>query len=110
MAKFRGSVGFVGEDVETRPGVWEESVVEKPYFGDVLSNSRQLLGEDKVNSDISVSNSISIVADTHLREHFIAIRYVRWMGGVWRVADARVEGPRIILRLGGVYGKKASTP
>jgi hypothetical protein len=31
-------------------------------------------------SDLSVSNSISIVADAYASEHFFAIRYIEWAG------------------------------
>lgn len=113
MARFSGNVGFITEDVESRPGVWVENFVERPYFGDFVTNSRQVQDDEKVNNNLNVSNSISIVADAYAREHFLAIRYVRWMGTLWRVPDVRVENdnPRLVLRLGGVYnGTTASAP
>lgn len=111
MAKFYGAVGY-GESVETRPGVWQDQVVEYSYRGDVVRNSRQLREGDKLNSDLSVSNSISIVANAYAREHFFAIRYVRWAGTCWKVDDVDAStSPRLVLRLGGVYnGQKAATP
>ena len=41
MAKFYGSVGYA-ETVETRPGVRVEKIVEYPYYGDFIRNTRQL--------------------------------------------------------------------
>lgn len=102
MAKFYGKIGY-GETVETSPGVWEDIIVERSYFGDVVRNSRKLEGEDKVNYDISVGNSISIVADAYANDHFFAIRYVEWAGTLWTVSNVDVESPRLTLRLGGVY-------
>lgn len=102
MARFYGVIGY-GETVETKPGVWEDVVIEHNYYGDVLRNARGLETGDKVNFDISVSNSISIVADAYAQEHFFAMRYVRWAGTLWTVSDVEVKSPRLILRLGGVY-------
>lgn len=102
MAKFYGEVGY-GLTVETAPGVWRDQITEQKYFGDVIRNSRKLDTGDKVNGDITVGNSISIVADAYANTHFFAIRYVRWAGTLWVVSDVEVQSPRLILRLGGVY-------
>lgn len=111
MAKFSGKVGYALPPSQTSPGVWKETIVEQQYFGDVIRNSRGLRETDKVNYDLTVGNSISIVADAYANEHFFAIRYVEWAGTLWAVDDVTVESPRLILRLGGVYnGPKAPTP
>ncbi len=102
MAKFYGEIGY-GETVETAPGVWEDQITEKSYYGDVIRNSRQLKEGEGVNPDLSVGNSISIVADAYANEHFFAIRYIRWAGTLWIVSNVDVQSPRLILRLGGVY-------
>lgn len=103
MARFFGEVGYVQESVETAPGVYENQIIEKSYYGDVIRNTRKLQDGQKVNDDISVQNSISIVADEYAGEHFFAIRYVRWAGALWRVTDVEVQHPRLLLRLGEVY-------
>jgi len=103
MAKFYGAIGY-GEATETSPGVYEDVITEYPYYGDVIRNTRKLREEtNKVNDDISVQNSISIVADAYANEHFFAIRYIRWQGALWKVTDVEVQMPRLLLRLGGVY-------
>lgn len=100
--KFYGPVGY-GDTIEKTPGVWVATIVEYFYYGDVIRNSRKLNNGDKVNDDISVGNSISIVADAYANEHFFAMKYVKWAGVLWKVAEVTVESPRLILRLGGVY-------
>jgi|SRR6478609_9582392 len=109
MAKFCGVVGY-GETVEIRPGVSEEVITEYQYFGDVLRNARRLQDENKVLDDITVSNSISIVADQFAQEHIFALRYVMWNQVRWRVTDVEVVAPRLILRLGGVYNGPTPAP
>lgn len=103
MAKFFGVIGYSQGSVESAPGVFVEGIIEKSYFGDVLRNTRKLESGDKVNNDLSVGNSISIVADAYANEHFFAIRYIRWAGALWTVSDVEVQRPRLILRLGGLY-------
>lgn len=102
MARFYGKIGY-GEAVEISPGVWIDEVVEYEYYGDVIRNTRQLQPGEYLNNEISVSNSISVVADAYANEHFFAIRYVEWAGALWTVSDVEVQSPRLILRLGGVY-------
>lgn len=103
MKKFFGKVGYAAGNVEVKPGVFKEQIVEREYYGDVVRNSRQLQENEKVNDDVTVGNSISIVADAYANENFFAMRYVEWMGSLWVVADVTVEAPRLLLRLGGVY-------
>lgn len=102
--RFHGAVGYNHGQVEQRPGVWVDDIIEIEYFGDVLRNSRQLRAGETLNDDLTVGNSISIVADAYANEHFHAIRYVEWAGACWGVDDVTLPGgPRLVLRLGGVY-------
>lgn len=110
MARFYGKIGY-GETLEIRPGVWQDIIVEHQYYGDVIRNTRQLSEGEYLNNDLTVGNSISIVADAYANEHFFAIRYVEWAGTLWTVSDVEVQSPRLILRLGGVYnGPTAEAP
>lgn len=104
MAKFHGEVGY-GESVETPTGsgVWVDQITEFAYYGDVIRNTRALEQKDQLNSDISVGNSISIVADQQAIDHFFKIKYVRWAGVLWTVTSVEVKSPRLILSLGSVY-------
>lgn len=102
MAKFYGIIGY-GVPVETSPGVWQDSIVERTYSGDVIRNSRDLQDDEHVNSDLTVGNRISIVADAYANDHFFAIRYIQWAGTLWVVSEVEVQSPRLVLRLGGVY-------
>ena len=104
MPKFYGEVGY-GNAVETPPGsgVWIDEIVEKKYYGDVIRNARSLEDGERLHDELTVSNSISIVADAYANNHFFAMRYVRWAGALWTVQNVEVQSPRLILRLGGIY-------
>lgn len=102
--RFYGEIGY-GETVETPSGsgVYVDSIVEYLYYGDVTRNTRRLQEGDYLNNDLTVNNSISVVADAYANEHFFAIRYIKWAGTLWTVSDVEVQSPRLILRLGEVY-------
>lgn len=102
MAKFHGRVGF-GETVESKPGVFADEIVEHLYYGEIIQNRRLLREDDTLNKDLSISNSISIVANAYAHEHIFAIKYVEWAGELWTVSDVEVRTPRLILQLGEVY-------
>lgn len=107
MAKFYGPIGYA-ESVEVRPGIFKEVITEHNHSGDVIRNARRLESGDVINDKISLNNSISIVADAYAYEHFFAIRYVKWMGALWKVTNVEVQSPRLILTIGGVYNGPAS--
>lgn len=106
--RFYGRVGY-GESVEKAAGVWEDEITERSYYGDVIRNARNLREGERLNPDLSVQNSISIVADAYANEHFFAIRYVEWAGVLWTVTEVEVQSPRLLLRLGEVYNGPTPT-
>ena len=110
MARFHGKVGY-GTTVETSPGVWVDEITEYSYFGDLVRNTRNLADGEHLNKDLSVGNSVSIVADAYARANFSAIRYVEWMGALWTVSMVEVQSPRLLLTMGEVYnGPTPSAP
>ena len=98
MARFFGSIGY-GHAVETSPGVFEDKITEREYYGDVNRSQKQYDGEAKVIQNLRLNNEISIVADSYAEENFFAIKYVRWMGARWVVTNVEVRRPRLILNL-----------
>lgn len=99
--RYYGKIGYF-DTVETKPGLFEQKIIFRTYKGDVLRNTKrnQL---SNVNDDITISNSISIVADPYARDHFFQIKCVEWQGALWEVTSVDVQFPRLILELGGVY-------
>lgn len=102
MAKFYGEVGYA-QTRETSPGVWTEETTERSYYGDVLKHARKLEPGESANDNPVVINRISIVADAYAYENILAIRYVRWLGALWKITNVEVERPRLILTIGGSY-------
>lgn len=107
--RFYGAIGY-GTSVENPAdsGIWEDQITEYSYYGDVVRNLRRLEDGEGLNNDISVGNSISVVADQYAIEHFHAIRYIRWAGTLWTVDSVEVRSPRLIFSLGSVYNGPAA--
>ena len=105
MAKFYGKIGFI-ETVESPAdsGVYVERATERNYFGDVLRNSRRWqTTSDQLNDNLTIDNEISIVADPYALQNFHSMRYIEWMGTLWKISNVTVEYPRLTLSIGGEY-------
>lgn len=103
MAKWYGKIGYA-KTVEVKPGVWDEQLTERSYYGDLIRNARRLQSADyKTNDDVIVSNTLSIVSDPYAMNHFHSMRYAELYGAKWKIDNVDVQPPRLLLTLGGVY-------
>lgn len=102
MAKFYGSVGYANTS-ETAPGVWTETMTEKNYYGDFVKVYAQPNENEKVNDDIDMKHTISIVADPYAYQNYIKMKYVTISGEKWKIIKIEVFRPRIQITLGGIY-------
>lgn len=111
MARYAGLVGYgVSKEDPPDSGVWVDDIVEKPYFGDVIRNTRGLEPGDKANPQITVGNSLSVVADEYATEHFHNIKYASWEGRLWTVTNVEVRRPRLLMDIGEVYNGPRPAP
>lgn len=102
MSKWCGIVGYATTR-EAEPGLFiEDEIVERRYYGDAISTrwKRQAVG---VNDDITISETISVMADEFAYQHCSEIVYVEYRGTRWKVVDVDPQRPRLNLTLGGVY-------
>lgn len=102
MAKFYGNIGYAITK-ETSPGVWREEIIKKPYKGDVTKNYTRWDSSEYVNDNLNINNSISIVADSFAYDNLGYMKFVEWMGSLWKINSIELQRPRIILSIGGVY-------
>ena len=107
MGKFVGIIGFLVTE-EKEPGLNVSIPKERSYRGDLLRNNvKREENPDSINDNINISNQISIVANPYAKEHIYEMKYLKFrmpkLGGVWKITNAEIQGPRIILTLGGVY-------
>lgn len=102
MAKYYGMIGFATQE-ETKPGVWEDVIVERPYKGDVLRNGRRYDRSEDINDNFTITNQFSIVSDAFLYSHVPALRYLEYMGSKFKIVSAELDRPRVTISVGGVY-------
>ena len=102
MAKWFGKIGYAST-LEVEPGIWEEQIIEREYYGDVIRNVRRLQNSKSINDDINISNQISILADPYANENIYAMRYAEFSGAKWKVNSVDIQYPRLILELSGVW-------
>lgn len=102
MGKFFGMIGF-SDTEETSPGVWKEKIIEKPYYGDIIQNTRRWEKGVDVNDDIVVLNRISVISDDYIRTNIGRAKYVIFEGFKWKIGSIDISYPRITLNLSGVY-------
>ena len=102
MAKYYGVIGYA-ETVETAPGVYEEQMTERNYYGELVRNTRRLQTSNQINDNINIANEISIIADPFATQNFHAMRYIEFMGAKWKITNVEVRYPRLILTIGGLY-------
>ena len=104
MAKFYGKIGYI-KTVEIEPGVWQEQSIERDYYGDIIRNISRYQTSDKVNDDINLSNTFSIISDPFASENFQHMRYIVYMGTKWKISNVEVQYPRLLISTGGVYNE-----
>ena len=104
MAKFYGKIGYI-KTVEIEPGVWQEQSIERDYYGDIIRNISRYQTSDKVNDDINLSNTFSIISDPFASENFQHMRYIVYMGTQWKISNVEVQYPRLLISTGGVYNE-----
>lgn len=102
MAKFYGVIGY-SETKDDGHGVWEEQIIEKEHYGDVIQDTRRHQQSGTLNDNITVTNRISLVATPFAMENSHLMRYVEFMGTKWKISSIEIQYPRLILTLGDVY-------
>ena len=102
MGKWFGKIGYA-VTAETEPGLWEDTIVEREYYGDMISDRRKRQTSGEVNDNINLANVISIIADPFAYENCSRMAYAEIMGAKWKITDIEVQYPRLILTIGGVY-------
>lgn len=104
MAKWYGAIGFA-DSVEEEPGIYNDVIVERSYFGDMTRINRSLQSSGGINDDINISNQISIVADPYAVQNIYKMRYAEYMSVKWKITNVEVQHPRLILSIGGIWNE-----
>lgn len=102
MSRFSGKLGFVMAR-ETEEGVWLENFVELPAKGTIRSLYVRNDNNASVNSNLRLTNEVSILLDSKIQTYLETLKYVVWKGSKWEVQSIGVNYPRLTIHLGGLY-------
>lgn len=102
MSKWFGKIGYAIQE-ESEPGIWEEKIIERDYYGDLLTDNRKRQSNSNVLDEITLSNMISIIADPFAYNNCSCMAYAEIMGSIWKISEVEVKPPRLNLTIGGVY-------
>lgn len=102
MSRFSGKLGFVMTR-ETEEGVWLEDFVELPVKGTIRSLYVRNDNSSSVNTNLRLTNEISILMNTKIEAYLKTLKYVVWKGSKWEVQSIGANYPRLTINLGGLY-------
>lgn len=102
MSRFSGKLGFV-MTTETEEGVWLERIVEIPAKGTIRSLYVRNDNSSSVNTNLRLTNEISILMDSKFQLYLESLKYVIFKGSKWEVQSIGVNYPRLTINLGGLY-------
>lgn len=102
MSRFSGKLGFVMTR-ETEEGVWLEDKIEIPVKGTIRSLYVRNDNNSSVNSNLRLTNEVSVLLDSKINTYLETLKYVVWKGSKWEVQSIGVNYPRLTINLGGLY-------
>lgn len=102
MSRFSGKLGFVTTR-ETEEGVWLEDIVELEAKGTIRSLYVRNDNSSSANTNLRLTNEISVLLDTKFMTYLETLKYVVWKGSKWEVLSIGVNYPRLTINLGGLY-------
>ena len=103
--KCSGKIGYARTE-ETSPDIYQEIIVEKQYYGDIVRNSTQILDSNTINSSIKLNNSISVLCNNYMSDNLGCVRYLTFKKSKWKVSSMEIKDNRIIFTLGDLYNEQ----
>ena len=104
MPRCSGVIGYALAG-ETQPGVWTDGITEKPYYGEIVRDTRRIVEQAQINDNINISNNISIVSNKFMLENLAFMKYLSLNKSKWKINSVDIKPPRIIITLGGLYNE-----
>ena len=92
--KCSGKIGYARTE-ETSPGIYQEIIIEKQYYGDVVRNT-----------NIKLNNSISVLCNNYMSGNLGCIRYLTFKKSKWKVSSIEIKDNRMIFTLGDLYNEQ----
>ena len=105
--KWYGQIGFYSNEM-IKPGVYEDQIVEREYYGDVLKNYKRDQSDSTINDEFTINNTIRVLSDPFLQEHYYSARYITFMGNKWKIKSIDFQWPAMTFEIGGLFNEEGS--
>ena len=99
--KCSGKIGYARTE-ETSPGVYQEIITEKQYYGDLVRSTAQIIDSSTINSSVKLNNNISVLCNNYMTENLGCIRYLTFK----KVSSIEIKDNRMIFTLGDLYNEQ----
>lgn len=105
MGKIALKVGYaICNETFEGSGVWTDDIIERECPGETTQVvSKWSVNSNSINDNTDISTNISFLADPFAMQNFAHIKYVGYLGCLWKVNSIEVQYPRLILSVGGIY-------
>lgn len=98
------TIGFsITGPKEEGSDIYVTTIVERRYHADVLDNLTKFEASESINDNINLSNKLSIISDPFCTNNIGNIAYVTLLGTKWKIKDVKIQYPRLLLSVGGIY-------
>ena len=100
-----GKIGYARTE-ETSPGIYQEIITEKQYYGDVVRNTAESLDSNTINASIKLDNRISVLCNNYMSDNLGCIRYLTFKKSKWKISSIEIKDNRMIFTLGDLYNEQ----
>lgn len=107
--KVCGLIGFAYTENKGH-GVWGKVKVQKKYYMEINRVSwYNRESQQTVNGTFTINNTVSVLLNPFLLEHYTQIEWVELHGIKWKVSSVDLEEHRLNLSIGERYAGEQST-
>ena len=103
--KCSGKIGYARTE-ETSPGVYQQIITEKQYYGDLVRSTAQIIDSSTINSSVKLNNNISVLCNNYMSDNLGCVRYLTFKKSKWKVSSMEIKDNRIIFTLGDLYNEQ----
>lgn len=100
--RYSGKLG-IAQQVEKSPGVWEETITERPVIGDLVQRSETVETSDEVLPRYRTTTSVSLLDRGVGPQNNSDLRYLTHAGRRWTISSDVSEFPNVVLYFGEEY-------
>ena len=112
MNKVYGKIGFmISKEIDpiNDPGVYGDFSEERTYLMEVKRNNANWNTTQNTNDEFSINCSFSVLADPFIEKNCQKIKYIEYLGEMWKVKSIEPSYPRITINIGGVYNAEQNS-